>query len=267
MILESFVWVSLAVLLYMTAWFVIGLVLKRNDVADVAWGLGFIMCALVVLLGYGIDGFDRGVLATLLVLVWGSRLSYHIFKRNIRKPEDARYAAWREEWGRWFVIRSYLQVFLLQGVLMVLIAAPFIFINTFRGGDLTFFDVFGVLVWLTGFYFESRGDAQLKAFIGNPENKGKILNTGLWKYTRHPNYFGEVMQWWGIWIIALSVPVLINAALPYALLSVIGPLTISFLILKVSGVPMLEKNMAKNPLFDDYRKTTSVFFPWFPKAK
>lgn len=148
---------------------------------------------------------------------------------------------------------------------MILIASPVIFINTFRGGGFTLFDVLGLAVWLIGFYFESRGDSQLKTFISNPENKGKILNTGLWRYTRHPNYFGEVTQWWGIWIIGLSVAYTFSSSLPFALLSIIGPLTITFLILKVSGIPMLEKNMAKNHLFDEYRRTTSVFFPLPPK--
>jgi len=264
-IMESLSWVLFAVLMYMTSWFIVGLLTKRNDVADVAWGLGFIMISLVVLFGYGINGFDRGALVTFLILIWGGRLSYHIFRRNIRKSEDARYVAWRVEWGRWFIIRSYLQIYLLQGLLMILIATPVIFINTFRGGSFTFLDLLGVLVWLTGFYFESRGDAQLKEFIKNPDNKGKILNTGLWKYTRHPNYFGEVTQWWGIWIIGFSIVYAFNSTLLLALISIIGPLTITFLILKVSGIPMLEKSMAKNPLFDEYRRTTSVFFPLPPK--
>ena len=249
--------VALVIWIYMTVWFVIGKVLKRNDVADIAWGIGFIVVALVPVFLHGFIS-NRAMLVTLLVVIWGSRLAYHIFRRNIKKTEDARYVAWRNAWGKYFTIRSYGQIFLLQGLLMILIATPVILVHTYSGVGLTFFDIIGVLVWITGFYFESQGDKQLRNFIKNPENKGKILNTGLWKYTRHPNYFGEVAQWWGIWIIALSVP--------YSLLGLIGPLTITFLILKVSGVPLLEKNMAANPLFDEYRKTTSMFFPRKPKV-
>lgn len=245
--------------IYMTLWFMVGFIYKRNDVADIAWGLGFIVASLVPFF-IEIIGFDlshnRSVLATLLVVLWGGRLAYHIFKRNKNKGEDARYVAWRNAWGNWFLIRSYLQIYILQGILLILVVSPVLFINTYKGGALTFLDLIGFAVWIIGFYFESTGDKQLKEFIQNPLNKGKILSTGLWKYTRHPNYFGEVTQWWGLWIVALSVP--------YGYIGIIGPLTITFLILKVSGIPLLEKHMAENPLFDTYRKTTSVFFPLPP---
>jgi steroid 5-alpha reductase family enzyme len=115
-----------------------------------------------------------------------------------------------------------------------------------------------VCVWVIGFFFESVGDAQLSRFIKDPANKGKLMQSGLWKYTRHPNYFGEVTQWWGLWIIALSVS--------YGWLGIIGPLTITTLILKVSGIPLLEKSMEGNPEFQEYKKRTSVFFPLPPKA-
>lgn len=256
LILNSFEAVVATVFVYMTVWFFVALFLKRNDVADIAWGLGFIVASCVPLVLYGFD-FDRSVLVTLLVVIWGSRLSYHIFKRNIHKGEDARYLAWRNAWGKWFIPRSYLQIFMLQGLLLVLIVSPVLIVNTYRGDALSFFDILGTLVWILGFYFESMGDAELKIFLSNPENKGKILNTGLWKYTRHPNYFGEVTQWWGLWIVALSVP--------HGFWAIVGPLTITFLILKVSGVPILEKSMATNPLFDEYRKKTSVFFPLPPR--
>lgn len=246
----------LVVFVYMTFWFFAALILKRNDVADIAWGIGFILVTAILFVRHGI-AIDRGLFVLLIVAIWGTRLAYHILKRNINKPEDKRYAAWRLEWGKWFVLRSYLQVFMLQGLLLLLIVTPVSIIEIMRGSAITFFDVLGVCVWIFGFYFESVGDKQLKNFLSNPGNKGKILDTGLWKYTRHPNYFGEVTQWWGLWIIALSVP--------YGIWGIIGPLTITFLIVKVSGVPMLEKGMATNPLFDEYRKTTSVFIPNFFK--
>jgi len=252
-LIESVIFCATLVFVYMSLWFVLAMVIKRNDIADIAWGLGFITIAVSLLLKYGVQ-LDRSLLVTVLVVIWGTRLAYHIFKRNVNKPEDKRYANWRNTWGKWFVLRSYFQIFILQGILMLLISTPIIVTNTIYSAGWSVFDILGLLVWMFGFYFESVGDKQLKDFISNPENKGKVLSTGLWKYTRHPNYFGEVTQWWGIWIISLSV-------LPYGLLALIGPLTITFLILKVSGIPMLEKSMSENPVFAEYMKNTNAFFP------
>jgi steroid 5-alpha reductase family enzyme len=244
--------VILVIFLYMSLWFLISVILKRNDVADVAWGLGFVVAVLTVFVRQGHIGW-RSLIALVLVSIWGLRLSYHIFRRNIKKPEDSRYQKWRSEWKNYFYIRSYVQVFVLQGILMYLIVLPALLINTSYNPPLNWIDAVGIAVWILGFCFESISDGQLAKFLKNPGNKGKILNTGLWKYTRHPNYFGEVTQWWGVWILSLSVP--------GSLWAIIGPITITFLILKVSGVPMLEKKMAENPLFDEYRKTTSMFIP------
>jgi steroid 5-alpha reductase family enzyme len=245
------------VLAYMTGWFIIALARRRNDVADTAWGTGFIVASAASFLLYGAH-VDRALFVLLLVTIWGSRLAYHIHKRNRNRPEDPRYKAWRDAWGKWFYVRSYLQVFLLQGVLLLLIATPVLLISAYRGESIvTWFDMLGLLLWIKGFVFESVGDAQLKRFIADPANKGKVMNRGLWKYTRHPNYFGEVLQWWGIFVIALSVP--------HGIWGIIGPLTITFLILKVSGVPLLEKSFAGRPEFEEYKRKTSVFIPWFPK--
>ncbi len=198
----------------------------------------------------------RGFLVTLLVTVWGIRLAWHIHKRNRGKTEDYRYAEWRKTW-RWFYLRSYFQVYVLQGTLLFLVVFPVLLINQINGESINTLDLIGLLVWLIGFFFESIGDAQLARFIKDPSNKGRVLQSGLWKFTRHPNYFGEVTQWWGIWILALSVP--------NGWIGIIGPLTITFLILKVSGIPMLEKKMIENPAFQEYAQKTSMFIPWFPK--
>jgi steroid 5-alpha reductase family enzyme len=245
---------SLALILlgYMTCWFLISVIKKRNDVADVAWGLGFVLLAWISFFLSQINS-QRGLLVTALVSIWGLRLALHIYRRNKGKQEDYRYLAWRKEWGKWFIIRSYLQVYVLQGLFLFLIIQPVLFINK-SIGTIGLLDIFGVLIWLVGFYFESVGDRELKQFVSNPANKGKIMDQGLWRYTRHPNYFGEVTQWWGIFIIALSIP--------NALFTIVGPLTITCLILFVSGVPLLEKKYAGRP---DFEKRTSVFFPLFPK--
>jgi len=242
----------------MSLWFVVSLIKKRNDVADVAWGLGFVLITWVSFF-LSDDSGVRGILVALLVSIWGLRLAWHIHARNKGKAEDYRYLAWRKEWSKWFYPRSYLQVYLLQGIFLFLIVMPVLLINKHAGAPLGLLDFVGVAVWLLGFYFEVVGDAQLARFIKDPVNRGKLMQSGLWAHTRHPNYFGEVTQWWGIWIVALSAP--------YGLLGIIGPITITFLILKVSGIPMLEKKMEENPDFAEYKKRVGVFFPrlWHKK--
>jgi steroid 5-alpha reductase family enzyme len=241
--------------IYMTCWFLVSVIKKRNDVADIAWGLGFILLAWASFFYSQVYSL-RGLLVGTLVSIWGIRLALHIYRRNKGKQEDYRYLAWRKEWGKWFIIRSYLQVYILQGFFLFLIIQPVFLINK-SSGTIGLFDAFGLMVWLIGYYFESVGDKQLKEFVSYPANKGKIMDQGLWKYTRHPNYFGEVTQWWGIFIIALSIP--------YGIFTIIGSLTITFLILFVSGVPLLEKKYAGRPDFEEYKKRTSVFFPLPPK--
>jgi len=241
---------------YMSLWFLISLIRKRNDVADVAWGMGFVVLTWTSFLLSGGPG-ARGLVAGVLVSIWGLRLAWHIHARHRGRPEDFRYLAWRREWGKWFYARSYAQVYLLQGALLFVVALPVLMINRNPAGMFGFVEIMGVCLWLFGFLFESVGDAELARFTRNPHNRGKILQTGLWRYTRHPNYFGEIVQWWGIWLLALGVP--------YGWVGIVGPLTITFLILKVSGIPMLEKKMAENPDFAEYKKRTSVLVPWIPK--
>lgn len=256
--MSYFLTLILILFVYMSLWFVVSLIKKRNDVADVAWGLGFVLMTWVSFF-ISIDSGVRGLLVGLLVSIWGLRLAWHIHARNKGKAEDYRYLAWRKEWGKWFYPRSYLQVYLLQGMFLFLIVIPVLLINKHAGSGLGLLDFIGVAVWLLGFYFEAVGDAQLARFIKDPVNKGKLMQSGLWAYTRHPNYFGEVTQWWGIWLIALSVP--------NGLFAIIGPLTITLLILKVSGIPMLEKKMAEHPDFADYKKRVSVFIPYLWRRK
>ena len=241
---------------YMTLWFLISVLKKRNDVADVAWGLGFVLMAWVSFF-LSDDPGERGILVATLVSIWGFRLAWHIHARNKGKGEDYRYLAWRNEWGKWFYPRSYIQVYLLQGMFLFLIVSPVLLINKSTGNDLGTLDMIGAAVWVLGFCFEAVGDAQLARFVKNPGNTGKLMRSGLWAYTRHPNYFGEVVQWWGVWLIALAVP--------GGWVGVVGPVTITFLILKVSGIPMLEKKMEEHPEFREYKRRVSVFFPLPPR--
>lgn len=241
---------------YMSLWFVVSLIKKRNDVADVAWGLGFVFLAWTSYFLSGDSGI-RGLLTGLLVSMWGLRLAWHIHTRNKGTAEDYRYLAWRKEWGKWFYVRSYAQVYVLQGILLFLIALPILLINRSAGTELSVLDALGVVIWLIGFVFEVVGDAQLVRFVKHPENRGRLMQSGLWAYTRHPNYFGEVTQWWGLWLVALAVP--------GGWFAIIGPMTITFLILKVSGIPMLEKKMLTHPEFLAYQRRVSIFFPFPPK--
>ena len=254
--LSSFATAAAAIFVYMTAVFVIALLVEDNSIVDVAWGLGFILVALTML--FLKPGFEtRHVVIFGLVAVWGLRLATHIFFRNLGRGEDFRYAKWRRDWGRWFVPRSFLQIFMLQGVFMLMISSPVVLIIHSTRKGLTVLDGFGVGLWLFGFLFEAVGDFQLKKFKRNPASRGKIMTSGLWRYTRHPNYFGEAALWWGVFLIALSTP--------GGWVGIIGPLTISFLLIKVSGVTMLEKKYAGNEEFAAYARRTSAFFPWFPK--
>ena len=239
--------------LYASAWFIISLVKKRNDLADIAWGLGYIaLCVYYLMQG---ANSARALLLFGLVLVWGTRLSWHIYQRNKNKAEDFRYKQWRDEWGKWFYLRSYLQVYVLQGVLLLFIIAPITIVSAQVQPVLGWLDALGLLVWLIGFYFEARGDRELKEFLANPANKGKVMDQGLWAYTRHPNYFGEVTMWWGIWLISLTSP--------FGAWGVVGPLTITGLILFVSGVPMLEKKYKDDSAYQEYARKTSKFVPWW----
>ena len=237
---------------YMTVWFVIAQAIKRNDIADILWGTGFIVAAVTALISSDAAA-QKSFLVFILVFLWGTRLAIHIYTRNRGKPEDARYRKWREDWGEHAMIRAFFDVFMLQGTLMLVISVPVIYIIASGDHPIGWIDIVGVSVWLTGFLFETIGDYQLIRFKKLPSSKGKIMTEGLWSWTRHPNYFGEVTLWWGIYLMALS--------LPYGWATIIGPLTITFLILKVSGIPLLEKKYEGKPEFEDYKRRTSAFFP------
>jgi steroid 5-alpha reductase family enzyme len=238
-------------------WFLVALLRRRNDVADVAWGIGFIIAASTAM---GVTGAvtARSILIVVLVIVWGGRLAAHIGVRNAGKGEDPRYRKWREEWGEHAALRAFLQIFLLQQYLVLVVLAPVTYVLVQGGGSFTALDAAGLCVWVVGFVFEALGDYQLLRFVREPANKGRIMTSGLWKYSRHPNYFGEVTLWWGVFLIALSVP--------GGWMTVIGPVAITVLILGVSGIPMLEARYEGHAEFAEYRRRTSAFFPMPPKA-
>lgn len=249
--------VGLLIFSYFLIFFIVATIIKNNSIVDIGWGLGFVIVAWFLQLRSP-DFNAPQLIITLLTTIWGIRLFSHILKRNRHKVEDFRYANWRKEWGKWLIPRAFLQVFMLQGFLMFVVSLSAIL--TFIAKDKTFIiplAIIGIVIWCVGFFFESVGDYQLKVFIGNPDNRGKLMTSGLWKYTRHPNYFGEATMWWGMLLIAFAAGA--------SWLAIISPMTITFLLLFVSGVPLLEKSMNDREDFREYAKHTSKFIPWIPK--
>jgi steroid 5-alpha reductase family enzyme len=248
----------LTIMIMMTILWIASVIIQNVSIVDLFWGLGFVLTSSVFFI-LSDGNTARKILIMALVAVWGLRLSIYLAWRNIGKGEDFRYREFRRKYGEkryWWI--SYFQTFLMQGVLMWLISAPLLGAQ-FYGHDklLGIFDFIGLSLWIIGILFETGGDFQLAAFKANPANKGKVLDTGFWRYTRHPNYFGDSAVWWGYGFFCLG-------ALSY--LPVLGSILMTLLIIKVSGVALLEKSLKdQKPEYKDYIEKTSAFFPWFPK--
>lgn len=240
----------------MVGMYFIALKKRNNSIVDIGWGLGFIIIALTSLV-FNQSFESSHFIATVITVIWGLRLSIHIYLRNKGKGEDKRYAAMRTSWGKSHALYSFLQVFMLQGFLMLVIAYPIVLINTSSIFYLAPLYIGGLIVWSIGFFFEAVGDHQLTRFLKEKSNQGRVMRYGLWRYTRHPNYFGELMMWWGIFLMALPAK--------GGWLAIISPLTMTFLLLFVSGIPLLEKPFNDNPEFQDYKRKTNALIPWFPK--
>lgn len=252
----------LASVLFLSMMFAIAKSRDRYDLIDVAWGLTFIAIASATFIANStIENPSAQMLVLLLVIIWGMRLSLHIYKRWSRSTEeDKRYVAMRTQYAKKLggeALNMYVRVFLVQAVLAVMVSLSVIVLNAQAPIQFGFVTLIGITVWLVGFYFEVVGDAQLSAFIKDTKNKGKLMTGGLWKYTRHPNYFGEVVQWWGIFIIATVAP--------FWWISIIGPIVITVLILFISGVPMTEKHFEGRPGWKEYKKRTNKFIPLPPR--
>ncbi|HUS86989.1 MAG TPA: DUF1295 domain-containing protein [Bacteroidales bacterium] len=248
------------VLTMMTIIWIISVIIRNASIVDIFWGTSFVLANLVYLLSS--DSISiRQIILLILVAIWGFRLSIYIVIRNKGKGEDFRYRQFRKNWGEhryWWI--SLFQVFLLQGVLSWLVSAPLAAINYFSGeSSLNILDFLGLFIWLVGFIFESGGDYQLARFKANPANKGKILDTGFWRLTRHPNYFGDSAVWWGFGLICIAS----GSYIP-----VLGSLLMTFLIIRISGVYILEKSLKNDkPGYAEYVYRTSAFIPWLPRKK
>lgn len=233
---------------------------------DAFWGFGMVILAATSWLQMGMPG-GRSALIFALVAAWGLRLAIHLYTRWRAEGEDRRYKSIlgraMEKNGWSWPIAALIMVFIMQAPLLFITSLPAQMGIAGASGDapaIGLLAIIGAVAAIVGILFESIGDAQLKAFKANPENDGQVMDRGLWRYTRHPNYFGDFLAWWGIWLVAADVSFMIAA------ISVIGPVFLSFTLMKWSGAPMLERGMKKRkPKYADYIARTSAFFPWPPK--
>ncbi len=248
----------LVIMSMMTILWIVSVAIKNVSIVDIFWGFGFVLTSVFYFIKT--DGYEtRKIILMSLIAIWGLRLSVYLAWRNIGKGEDFRYKEFRKKYGEnryWWV--SFFQTFLLQGVLMWLISAPLLGAQYYsENSQLGVLDYTGIALWLVGFSFEAGGDFQLAVFKANLSNKGKVLDTGFWRYTRHPNYFGDASAWWGYGLICIAA----GSYVP-----VLGSILMTALIIKVSGVALLEKSLKDTkPEYREYIEKTSAFLPWFPK--
>jgi len=256
--LEVYLLAGLAILSFNTLLWLISLRLQNSSIIDPFWSLLFLIAA-VIYYDSSKNGFaERKILLLVLLLLWGIRLAGYLLWRSWGKPEDFRYQKWRAEAGSRWWWQSYFKVFVLQGILAWIISIPLLAAqHNSDSSAWPILDSVAVLVWSIGFFFEAVGDLQLARFRANVENKGKVLNTGLWRYTRHPNYFGEALIWWGYYLLALAAG---------GFWTIYAPFIMTGLLLRVSGVALLEKTLVDaKPQYRQYIQTTSAFIPRFPK--
>jgi len=247
------------IIILMTILWIVSIIIKNVSIVDLFWGPGFALTA-----GYYFanctGNSQRKLIILVLVTVWAARLAIHLAIRNIGKGEDFRYREFRKKYGEnryWWI--SYFQTFLLQGLLMWLISVTLLGAQYYSGKPPGIIDIIASIIWITGFIFEAGGDLQLSRFRADPANKGKVLDTGLWRYTRHPNYFGDSAVWWGYGLFSVAA----GGYIP-----VLGSIMMTALIIKVSGVALLEKSLTSGkPQYKEYVERTSAFFPWFPKKR
>lgn len=233
--------------------------IRDVSIVDPFWGTGFVLVAWATALRVDAP-VTRVLLIACMITLWGVRLSIFLFIRNWGHAEDKRYAAMRAKHGPKFVRISLFSVFWLQAVILWFVALP-IQVAVIRNSSqpLSVFDALGIALWGIGVFFESVGDAQLARFKSRPENVGKVMDKGLWAWTRHPNYFGDFCVWWGLYVVA---------AMGSAGWTILSPLAMSWLLMKVSGVTLLEKTIAdRRPDYAEYKRRTSAFFPRPPKPR
>lgn len=256
--LTLFLQALLVIFILVTLLWLLSVVIKNVSIVDLFWGTGFVIINAVYFFSWG-GYYIRNILLLALVSLWGLRLSIYLAWRNIGKGEDFRYQEFRRKYGAhryWWV--SYFQTFLLQGALMMFVSLPLLGAHAHTvSNELGWLDYVGIVVFIIGFSFEAGGDLQLALFKKNPNNKGKVLNRGFWKYTRHPNYFGDSAVWWAFALFSISAG---------NYWTFIGSIAMTLLLIKVSGVALLEKTLKETkPQYREYIQKTNSFIPWFPK--
>ena len=233
----------------------VSLALEDASIVDIFWGPGFILVGAFYAVSVSGAPTARGLLVLGLVTVWGLRLALHIGIRNAGTGEDFRYRKWRDEAGAAFWWISLLKIFLLQALALWIASSPLLLAQLGGGESMIALDVLGFALWVFGFLFEVVADWQLRRFKMDPASEGRVMDSGLWSLSRHPNYFGEAVLWWGIGLLTLPAG---------GWLSFIGPLMITFLLLKISGVAILDAAMLqRSPDYANYVATTPAFVPRF----
>ena len=250
---------ALAIAILMLGTWLLSVIVKNASIVDITWGLGFVVVAWVT--HFVADGNStRGWVLTALTTIWGVRLAGYLAWRNIGHGEDYRYKAMRKHHGDKFAIVSLVTVFLVQGVLMWVVSLPVQLGQVSREPNFGALGFIGIVVWLVGLCFETIGDAQLARFKADATNKGKVMQTGLWKYTRHPNYFGDACVWWGLALVAAEAEI--------GIVGLLGAVVMTILLRRVSGVALLEKSLSKRKEgFAEYAARTSPFIPLPPKKR
>ena len=255
---EVMITAAITIAILMVATWIVSVIIRNASIVDIVWGFGFVAVAWV--LWARIDGDNgRQTLIALMVGLWGLRLAGYLAKRNLGHGEDFRYVLMRRKYGAKFPIISLVTVFALQGFIMWTVSLPVQFASADDTPGVGPIAVMGIIVWVIGLGFETVGDWQLARFKADPANKGKVMDQGLWRLTRHPNYFGDAVMWWGVGIVA--------AETGSGVIGFIGPAVMTWFLMRVSGVPMLEKGLHKRrDGYAEYVARTSAFFPRPPRV-
>lgn len=246
------------VLLLMIALWVVYLFQRNGGIVDIGWGLGFLICAWAYFL-LGDANFIKRLVITIMATIWAVRLTSHLYSRFRSPIEDPRYTEMRERMGGDPTNLLFLMMFIFQGFLIIVISTPFFIVGYGANLGWSHWEWLGIAFWLIGIAGESYADAELAAFTKDPANKGKVYKKGLWRLSRHPNYFFEVIVWIGFYLFALPAH--------GGAFAIIAPITVFFLVVRVSGIPLAEAQalQTKGDAYKEYQRTTNAFIPWFPK--
>jgi steroid 5-alpha reductase family enzyme len=249
-----FISIGIFLFIYLTCMVLFAQYKGDTSIANFTWGGGVLLVALYTFFTTG-SFLSRQVIVTLMIVAWASRLIMHVYRRYT--GNDPRFKDWKWQGLKALMINC---IWIYGQIIMIAIMSyPIVLINGSWVPECTFSDFCGILLWIFGYVYEAVSDRQLFTFMKNPANKGHVMRQGLWRYSRHPNYFGETLMWWGIFMMALSVPLGWTA--------IIAPLTITIMLRFVTGVPLLEHAMRDNAEYREYARVTNTFVPWFVANK